>query len=113
MQDLGVFHSLGVLWIRVLQELERSGVTTAYPASFSAHRKLAQIRPKTARNPPPGQGCYPLLKEATQRLTRANKGYFCAEVLRDDTTSLRKRMCAFTACVRFLRRRGPAGLRSL
>lgn len=22
-------------------------------------------------------------------------------------------MCAFTACVRFLRRRGPAGLRSL
>ena len=30
MQDLGVFHSLGALWIRVLQELENSGVTTAY-----------------------------------------------------------------------------------
>ena len=30
MQDLGVFHSLGVLWIRVLQELESSGETTAY-----------------------------------------------------------------------------------
>ena len=27
--------------------------------------------------------------------------------------SRRKRMCAFTACVRFLRRRGPAGLRNL
>lgn len=30
MQDLGVFHSLGALWIRVLQELENNGVTTAY-----------------------------------------------------------------------------------
>ena len=30
MQDLGVFHSLGALWIRVLQELKRSGVATAY-----------------------------------------------------------------------------------
>ena len=81
------------------------------PASFSAHRKLAQIRPKKARNPPPGQGCYPPSKEAAQRLTGANRGYFCAEVLWDDATSRRKRMCAFTACVRFLRRRGPAGLR--
>ena len=58
-------------------------------------------------------GCCPPPKEAAQRLTRTNKGYFCAEVLRDDTTSLRKRMCAFTAYVRFLRRRGPAGLRNL
>ena len=54
---------------------------------------------------------YPPSKEAAQRLTGANKGYFCAEVLWDDTTSRRKRMCAFTACVRFLRRRGPARLR--
>ncbi len=30
MRDLGVFHSLGALWIRVLQELESSGETTAY-----------------------------------------------------------------------------------
>ena len=30
MQDLGVFHSLGALWIRVLQELENNGVTTSY-----------------------------------------------------------------------------------
>ena len=30
MQDLGVFHSLGALWGRVLQELEDNGVTTAY-----------------------------------------------------------------------------------
>ena len=30
MQDLGVFHSLGALWVRVLQELEDNGVTTAY-----------------------------------------------------------------------------------
>ena len=29
------------------------------PASFSAHRKPAQIRPKPARNPSLGQGCYP------------------------------------------------------
>ncbi len=51
------------------------------PASFSAHRKLAQICPKPARNPSPGQGCYPTQKEVTQRLTRANKGYFCAGAL--------------------------------
>ena len=30
MQDLGVFHSLGALWIRVLQELESRGTATAY-----------------------------------------------------------------------------------
>lgn len=30
MQDLGVFHSLGTLWIRVLQELESRGAATAY-----------------------------------------------------------------------------------
>ena len=81
------------------------------PAPFSAHRKLAQICPRPARNPSLGLGCCPPSKDGTQRLTEANTGYFCAEVLRDDTTSLRKRMCAFTAYVRFLRRRGPAGLR--
>ena len=83
------------------------------PAPFSAHRKLAQICPRPARNPSLGLGCCPPSKDGTQRLTEANTGYFCAEVLRDDTTSLRKRMCAFSAYVRFLRRRGPAGLRSL
>lgn len=30
MQDLGVFHSLGTLWVRILQELEDNGVTTVY-----------------------------------------------------------------------------------
>ena len=30
MQDLGVFHSLGALWVRILQELEDNGVTTVY-----------------------------------------------------------------------------------
>ena len=82
------------------------------PAPFSAHRKFAQIGPKPAQNPSLGQGCYPSPKEATQRLTRANTRDFYVGCLWDDTTSRRKRMCAFTACVRFLRRRGPAGLRS-
>ena len=56
-------------------------------------------------------GCYPPPKEVTQRLTRANTGYFCAGALWDDIPSRGKRMCAFTARVRFPRRRGPAGLR--
>lgn len=30
MQDLGVFHSLGALWLRVLNELENNGAETAY-----------------------------------------------------------------------------------
>lgn len=83
------------------------------PAPFSAHRKSAQIRPKMARTPSLGLGYSLSLKEATQRLTRANTRDFYVGCLWDDTTSRRKRMCAFTACVRFLRRRGPAGLRSL
>ena len=68
------------------------------PAPFSAHRKLAQICPKPARNPSLGLGCCPPPKEATQRLTRVNKVYFCAEALRDDTTSRRKRMHAYGVC---------------
>ena len=83
------------------------------PAPFSAHRKSAQIRPKMARTPSLGLGYSLSLKEATQRLTRANTRDFYVGCLWDDTTSRRKRMCAFTACVRFLRRRGPAGLRDL
>ena len=30
MQDLGVFHSLGALWLRVLNELETKGLETVY-----------------------------------------------------------------------------------
>ena len=30
MQDLCVFHSLGVLWLRVLNELETKGLETVY-----------------------------------------------------------------------------------
>ena len=30
MQDLGVFHSLGALWLRVLNELENNGAETVY-----------------------------------------------------------------------------------
>lgn len=30
MQDLGVFHSLGALWLRGLNELENNGAETAY-----------------------------------------------------------------------------------
>ncbi len=30
LQDLGVFHSLGALWLRVLNELENNGAETAY-----------------------------------------------------------------------------------
>ena len=54
-------------------------------ASFSAHRKFAQIRPKAARNPSLGQGCCSPLKEVTQRLTGANSGYFCVGRLWGDT----------------------------
>ena len=83
-----------------------------YPASFSAHWKSARIRPKPARSPSLVLGCSPPLKNRTPRLTGANTGCFCAWVLWG-TTSRRMRMCAFTASVRFLRRRGPAGLRIL
>ena len=51
------------------------------PASFSAHRKLAQICPKPARNSSLGQGYSPPPKEGTQRPTRANRGHFCAGAL--------------------------------
>ena len=81
------------------------------PAPFSAHRKLAQIRSKPPRNPALVLGCCPPLKEVTQRLTGANKGYFCVVLVGMIQQSRRNRMCAFTACVRFLRRCGPAGLR--
>lgn len=30
LQDLGVFHSLGALWLRGLNELENNGAETAY-----------------------------------------------------------------------------------
>ena len=30
LQDLGVFHSLGALWLRVLNELETKGVEAVY-----------------------------------------------------------------------------------
>lgn len=30
LQDLGVFHSLGALWLRVLNELENNGAKTVY-----------------------------------------------------------------------------------
>lgn len=30
MQDLGVFHSLGALWLRVLNELETKGAEAVY-----------------------------------------------------------------------------------
>ena len=32
MQDLGVFHSLGALWLRVLNELEAKGAEAVYTA---------------------------------------------------------------------------------
>ena len=32
MQDIGVFHSLGALWLRVLNELETGGTEAVYTA---------------------------------------------------------------------------------
>ena len=60
-------------------------------------------------------------KDRTQRLTRRNRALsspghstvLSSQRNRHRKNSRRKRMCAFTACVRFLRRRGPAGLRNL
>lgn len=44
------------------------------PSSSAEPRTSPKIRPKAVRNPPPGQGCCPPPKEATQRLTGANTG---------------------------------------
>ena len=48
MQDLGVFHSLGALWIRVLQELENSGVTTAYTDNAGEFADVKELLNLTA-----------------------------------------------------------------
>lgn len=48
MQDLGVFHSLGALWIRVLQELEASGVTTAYTDNAGEFADVKELLNLTA-----------------------------------------------------------------
>ena len=36
MQDLGVFHSLGALWLRVLNELETKGAEAVYTETMQA-----------------------------------------------------------------------------
>ena len=48
MQNLGVFHSLGALWIRVLQELEDSGVTTAYTDNTGEFADVKELLNLTA-----------------------------------------------------------------
>lgn len=48
MQDLGVFHSLGALWVRVLQELEGSGVTTAYTDNAGEFADVKELLNLTA-----------------------------------------------------------------
>lgn len=48
MQDLGAFHSLGALWIKVLQELEASGVTTAYTDNAGEFADVKELLNLTA-----------------------------------------------------------------
>ena len=48
MQDLGVFLSLGALWIRVLQELEDCGVTTAYTDNAGEFADVKELLNLTA-----------------------------------------------------------------
>ncbi len=94
----------------------RAAVTTPalYPASSFVPKGLRKTARKRLEIPLWGCGMLPSPERSHTTAHRGKQGgYSCAEVLRDDTTSRRKRMCAFTACVRFLRLRSPAGLRSL
>ena len=48
MQDLGVFHSLGALWLRVLNELENNGAETAYTDNAGERAEVRELLYLTA-----------------------------------------------------------------
>ena len=48
MQDLGVFHSLGALWIRVLNELETKGAEAVYTDNAGESAEVKELLYLTA-----------------------------------------------------------------
>ena len=48
MQDLGVFHSLGALWLRVLNELETKGSETVYTDNTGESAEVKELLYLTA-----------------------------------------------------------------
>lgn len=48
MQDLGVFHSLGVLWLRVLNELETKGAEAVYTGNAGESAEIKGLLYLTA-----------------------------------------------------------------
>lgn len=48
MQDLGVFHSLGALWLRVLNELETKGTETVYTDNAGERAEVRELLYLTA-----------------------------------------------------------------
>lgn len=48
MQDLGVFHSLGALWLRVLNELETKGTETVYTDNTGESAEVRELLYLTA-----------------------------------------------------------------
>ena len=48
MQDLGVFHSLGALWLRVLNELETKGMETVYTDNAVESAEIRELLYLTA-----------------------------------------------------------------
>ena len=48
MQDLGVFHSLGALWLRVLNKLETKGTETVYTDNAGESAEVRELLYLTA-----------------------------------------------------------------
>ena len=48
LQDLGVFHSLGALWLRVLNELENNGAKTVYTDNAGERAEVRELLYLTA-----------------------------------------------------------------
>lgn len=48
MQDLGVFHSLGALWLRVLNELEAKGAEAVYTDNAGESAEVRELLYLTA-----------------------------------------------------------------
>lgn len=48
MQDLGVFHSLGALWLRVLNELEIKGAEAVYTDNAGKSAEVKELLNLTA-----------------------------------------------------------------
>lgn len=48
MRDLGVFHSIGDLWVRVLEELEASGAAAVYTDNAGEKANVKELFNLTA-----------------------------------------------------------------